>query len=58
MKRYEITYTVTGYHTEIIEVDDEMTIAEIGDMCYENFPPIESYSVEIEELEDNEDDEE
>lgn len=51
MKKYEITYTVTGYHREIIEVDDDTTIEEIEEMCYNNFPPVEEYFVEVDELE-------
>ena len=55
MRKYEVTYTVTGHHTEIIEVDDDMTAEEVQDMCYDNFPPIEEYQVEVDYRGDDED---
>ena len=63
MKKYEITYRVFGYHTEIIEVDDDVAIEEVEEMCYTNFPPIEEYDVQVEECvpydeEDEDDDDE
>ena len=57
MKKFEVTYTITGYHTEIMEVEDETTIDEVEDMCYRDFPPIEEYFVEVVELENDKDDE-
>ena len=59
MKTIAVTYTVTGYYHDIIEVDDDMTDEEVEAMCYDNFPPIEEYYVQVDRIgEDDDDDDE
>ena len=53
MKKYRITYTVEGYYSNEATFENDVTIEEIEEMCYEDFPSCENYYVQVELLDED-----